>query len=264
MAIPMFEALLQTEVAPPDQARAVFKAAREPEVSVVIPCLNEADTIRTCIEKAAWALTEHDIPGEIVVADNGSMDGSREIASLRGARVVPVAARGYGYALMAGIAAARAPYVVMGDADDSYDFRELPKFVERLRAGDELVQGCRLPNGGGRIAPGAMPVLHRWIGNPLFSTLARAWFKAPIHDVYCGMRGFRKDFYWRLQLSAPGMEFATEMILRAALERGRISEVPITLHRDGRCAHSGHLRTFRDGCRTLRLFIAYRFGARRR
>src|SRR5262245_24840953 len=159
----------------------------EIEVSVVIPCLNEAETVVVCIDKAMRALAEGEIVGEVIVADNGSADGSQALAAAHGARVVPVALRGYGNALMGGIAAARGRYVVMADADDSYDFRDVPRFVEKLRQGFELVQGCRLPRGGGVIAPGAMPFLHRWLGNPAFSVLARWWFNAPIHDIHCGM-----------------------------------------------------------------------------
>lgn len=228
-----------------------------PEVSVVIPCLNEADTIATCIDKARRALRDHAIAGEIIVADNGSTDASTAIAARMGARVVPVSARGYGSALMGGIAAARGRFVIMGDADDSYDFLELPKLVARLRAGDELVQGCRLPAGGGRILPGAMPFLHRWVGNPLFSLLARRWFRAPVHDVYCGFRGFTRALYERLGQRCTGMEFATEMIIKSSLYGARIAEVPITLHPDGRKAHAPHLKTFRDGWRTLRFFLVY-------
>ena len=227
------------------------------ELSVVMPCLNEADTLATCIDKAQQALREHGIAGEIIVADNGSTDGSQEIARRLGARVVPVAARGYGNALMGGIAAARGRYVIMGDADDSYDFRAIPAFLAQLRKGFELVQGCRLPSGGGTVAAGAMPFLHRWLGNPLFSFLARWWFHAPIHDVYCGLRGFRKDLVERLDLRVAGMEFATEMIIKASLRRVEMAEVPITLYPDGRRAHAPHLRTFRDGWRTLRFFLLY-------
>jgi glycosyltransferase involved in cell wall biosynthesis len=228
-----------------------------PEVSVVTPCLNEADTLETCVRKAQTAMAESGIVGEVIVADNGSSDGSPEIARRLGARVVPVSARGYGNALMGGIAAASGTYIIMGDADDSYDFLEIPKFVARLRAGSELVQGCRLASGGGQVLPGAMPFLHRVIGNPLFSALARAWFGAPIHDVYCGLRGFTKEFYETLDQRCTGMEFATEMIIKASLRGARISEVPITLHKDGRRAHAAHLRTFRDGWRTLRFFLMY-------
>jgi glycosyltransferase involved in cell wall biosynthesis len=225
------------------------------EVSIVMPCLNESDTLETCIRKAHAALDRASIRGEIIVADNGSTDGSIEIAQAQGARVVPVAARGYGAALMGGIDAARGRFVIMGDADDSYDFGEVPKFVERLREGYDLVQGCRLESGGGRVMPGAMPVLHRWLGNPMFSLIARRWFKAPVHDIYCGLRGFTKSLYARLDQRCTGMEFATEMIIKASLGGARIAQVPITLHPDGRKSHPPHLKTFRDGWRTLRFFL---------
>jgi glycosyltransferase involved in cell wall biosynthesis len=222
-----------------------------------MPCLNEADTLALCIEKAKRALDAHDITGEIIVADNGSMDGSQEIARKLEARVVAVDAKGYGNALMGGIASARGKYVIMGDSDDSYDFLEIPRFVEKLREGYDLVQGCRLPTGGGRVMPGAMPFLHRWWGNPMFSKLARWWFGAPINDVYCGLRGFAKEFYIRLDQRCTGMEFATEMIIKASLHKARIAEIPVTLHPDGRKAHEPHLRSFRDGWRTLRFFLMY-------
>ncbi len=227
------------------------------EVSVVMPCLNEADTLETCIAKAQRALRDHDIQGEVIVADNGSSDGSQAIATRMGVRLVHVAARGYGNALMGGIASARGKYVVMGDADNSYDFLEIPKVVAKLREGHDLVQGCRLPSGGGRVMPGAMPWLHRWLGNPLFSWMVRRMFWSPIHDVYCGMRGFTKEFYDRLDQRCTGMEFATEMIIKAGLFAAKVAEVPITLHRDGRTSHPPHLRTIRDGWRTLRFFLIY-------
>jgi len=229
----------------------------EVEVSIVMPCLNEADTLETCITKAQRALRENGIPGEVIVADNGSADGSQSIATRAGARLIHVEPRGYGNALMGGISAARGKYIIMGDADDSYDFLEIPRFVEKLRQGFDLVQGCRLPSGGGSILPGAMPFLHRRLGNPLFSALARRWFWSSIHDVYCGMRGFTKELYERLDQRCTGMEFATEMIIKASLDGFRIAEVPITLHPDGRRAHPSHLRTFRDGWRTLRFFLMY-------
>jgi glycosyltransferase involved in cell wall biosynthesis len=229
----------------------------EIEVSVIMPCLNEADTLATCIEKAQRALGEHGIAGEVIVADNGSTDGSLEIAERLGARVVHVRERGYGSALMGGIQHARGRFVIMGDADDSYDFLEIPRFVEKLREGHDLVQGCRLPSGGGRIMPGAMPGLHRYWGNPMFSSMAKRWFRAPIHDVYCGLRGFRREFYNELDQRCTGMEFATEMIVKSSLRSARIAEVPITLHPDGRKTRAPHLRTFRDGWRTLRFFLLY-------
>jgi glycosyltransferase involved in cell wall biosynthesis len=227
------------------------------EVSVVMPCLNEADTVATCVDKARRALDGAGIRGEVLVADNGSTDGSRALAESAGARVIAVAERGYGAALMGGIAAARGRFVVMGDADDSYDFLELPRLVAKLREGFDLVQGCRLPSGGGTVLPGAMPFLHYWLGNPLFSMLARSWFGAPVRDVYCGLRGFRREFQAGLGQRCTGMEFATEMVLKSALAGARIAEVPITLHPDGRRAHPPHLQTFRDGWRTLRLLLLY-------
>lgn len=227
------------------------------ELSIVMPCLNEADTLETCIDKARRALKNHGIQGEIIVADNGSTDGSQVIAERMGARVVPVKEKGYGNALMGGIAAARGKFIIMGDADDSYDFLEVPRFVEQLREGYDLVQGCRLPLGGGRVMPGAMPFLHRWWGNPMFSWMSRKWFHAPISDVYCGLRGFTREHYERLAQRCTGMEFATEMIIKSSLYRARITEVPITLHPDGRKAHAPHLKTFRDGWRTLRFFLMY-------
>ncbi|HKB71963.1 MAG TPA: glycosyltransferase family 2 protein [Thermoanaerobaculia bacterium] len=225
------------------------------ELSIVLPCLNEAETLPSVIAKAQRALSGAGIHGEIVVADNGSTDGSREIAERLGARVVPVAERGYGAALMGGISAARGEYVLMADADDSYDLAEAPKFLEPLRRGAELVQGCRLPSGGGRVEAGAMPYLHRVWGNPMFSSMVRRWFHAPIHDVHCGMRAFRRDLFDRLQLRCTGMEFASEMVIKAALAGAKMEEVPITLHRDGRTTHPPHLKTFRDGWRHFRFYL---------
>src|SRR5687767_8892403 len=227
------------------------------ELTIVMPCLNEADTLETCIRKAQRAMAEHNIRGEIVVADNGSTDGSQNIARRLGARLIPVEEKGYGSALMGGIAAARGKFVIMGDADDSYDFLEINKFVEKLREGFDLVQGCRLPAGGGRIMPGAMPFLHRWWGNPTFSLMVQHMFWAPIHDVYCGLRVFTKELYDRLDQRCTGMEFATEMIIKSSIHGVRIAEVPITLHPDGRKSHAPHLKTFRDGWRTLRFFMMY-------
>ncbi len=229
--------------------------AQPVELSIVMPCLNEADTVATCVEKAIRAMREAHIVGEVIVADNGSTDGSQKLAVSEGARIVDVPRRGYGSALMAGIEAARANHIIMGDADDSYDFLEIPSFYRKLSEGYDLVQGCRLPTGGGRVLPGAMPFTHRWFGNPMFSFLARRWFRAPIHDVYCGLRGFSKAHYERLQQRCTGMEFATEMIIKSSLHGAKIGEVPITLHPDGRKAHAPHLNTVRDGWRTLRFFL---------
>ncbi len=229
----------------------------EVELSVVMPCLNEADTVGICVEKAVRAMRQADINGEVVLADNGSTDDSKQIAQSAGARTIDVHERGYGAALMHGIEASRGGFVIMGDADDSYDFLEIPAFTEKLREGFDLVQGCRLPRGGGRVMPGAMPFLHRWIGNPMLSWLVRQMFRIPINDVYCGMRGFRRELYDRLDLRSPGMEFATEMIIKSGLHGASMSQVPITLHPDGREIHGPHLRTFRDGWRTLRLFLVF-------
>jgi len=227
------------------------------ELSIVIPCLNEAETLGPCIEEAQRALAASGIAGEIVVADNGSVDASRQVAEDCGARVVTVPARGYGSALLGGIAAARGRFVVMADADASYDFGEAPRFVARLREGFDLVQGCRLASGGGRILPGAMPWLHRWIGNPLFSWLARKWFDVPIHDIHCGMRGFVRELPEWIGQRCTGMEFASEMIIKATLEGVKIGEVPITLSPDRRRLRRPHLRTFRDGWRHLRFFLVF-------
>lgn len=222
-----------------------------------MPCLDEAETVGRCVEKARQAMAAAGITGEVVVADNGSTDGSIGIAGAAGARVVPVAERGYGSALMAGIAAARGRFILMGDADDSYDFLEAARFVEPLRRGFDLVQGCRLTGGGGSVMPGAMPFLHRWWGNPMFSAMARWWYGAPIHDIHCGMRAFSKALIDRIDLRCTGMEFASEMIIKATIHGARITEVPITLRPDGRTAHPPHLRTFRDGWRHLRFFLMY-------
>ena len=240
-----------------EKAPSTAGADDAPELSVVMPCLNEEDTLASCLETARRTLSSNGIRGEIVVADNGSTDGSRAIAERFGARVVPVTQRGYGAALMGGIAASRGRYVVMGDADASYDFGEIPRFLEELRKGAELVQGCRLSSGGGKVMPGAMPFLHRWLGNPLFSWLARRWFHAPIHDIHCGMRGFTKELYESLDQRCTGMEFASEMIIKSTLQGARIAEVPITLHPDARRQHAPHLRTFRDGWRHLRFFLLF-------
>ena len=229
-----------------------------PEISVVIPCLNEADTLEICIRKIEKSFEENNIKGEIIIADNGSTDDSVEIAeSFNDVRIVHVLEKGYGSALMGGIAAARGRYILMGDADDSYDFAEIPKYLNKLNEDYDLVMGCRLPKGGGRVMPNAMPFLHRWWGNPMFSYMARLWFNSPLNDVHCGMRGFRKDFYQEINQQCTGMEFATEMTIKASLYRYKIAEIPITLHKDGRKSHAPHLKTFRDGWRHLRLYVMY-------
>lgn len=227
------------------------------KLTILMPCLNEAETIEACIEKARLGIQRSGVHGEILVADNGSKDDSVLIAEKLGARVVHVAKKGYGNALRGGIQVASGKWIIMGDADESYDFSETHRFVEKLGEGFELVMGCRLPGGGGRILPGAMPFTHRWFGNPLFSLMARHMFVAPIHDVYCGLRGFTRELYDRLELRCEGMEFATEMIIKASLHGARIAEIPITLRPDGRKTHAPHLRTVRDGWRTLRFFLVF-------
>jgi len=227
------------------------------ELTIVMPCLNEAETLAACIEKAQLGIQRSGVGGEILIADNGSQDESVLIAEKLGARVVLVKKKGYGNALRGGIQAASGKWILMGDADESYDFSEADRFVRKLQEGFELVAGCRLPHGGGKILPGAMPFSHRWLGNPLFSRMARHMFAAPIHDVYCGLRGFTRELYNRLELQCEGMEFATEMIIKASLHKARIAEIPITLHPDGRKTHAPHLRTIRDGWRTLRFFLVF-------
>jgi glycosyltransferase involved in cell wall biosynthesis len=227
------------------------------EITIVMPCLNEADTVAACIRKAQLGLERARVKGEILIADNGSTDGSIDIAEKLGVRVVRVKLKGYGNALKGGIEAAKANWIIMGDADDSYDFSEIEGFVKKLREGNELVMGCRLSGGGGRVMPGAMPWSHRWIGNPMFTVMARHMFSSPINDVYCGLRAFTKELYQRLDLRCEGMEFATEMIIKASIRGAKITETPITLHQDGRKAHAPHLKTFRDGWRTLRFFLIF-------
>lgn len=234
----------------------VSKPVKEPEtieLSVVMPCLNEGETLENCIGKAQRALRDAKIEGEVIVADNGSSDSSIEIALKMGARVVHVRARGYGNALMGGIAAALGKYMVVGDADDSYDFGHIPRFVEQLREGADLVMGNRFRGG---IQRDAMPALHRYFGNPLLTRIGRLFFHSTVGDFYCGLRAFRKDAYERMGLRTTGMEFATEMVVKATLLGLRVAEVPTTLSPDGR-TRPPHLRTWRDGWRTLRFFMLY-------
>ncbi len=223
------------------------------ELSIVMPCLNEAETVAVCIGKAQRSLSGLNCAGEIIVADNGSTDGSQQIAASLGARVVRVEARGYGSALMGGIGASRGRYVIMGDADDSYDFADLGPFVDKLREGYQLVMGNRFKGG---IRPGAMPALHRYVGNPLLSGIGRLFFGSPCGDFQCGLRGFSKEAIEHLDLRTTGMEFASEMVVKASLRRLRIAEVPTTLSPDGR-SRPPHLRTWRDGWRYLRFLLLY-------
>jgi glycosyltransferase involved in cell wall biosynthesis len=223
------------------------------ELTVLMPCLDEAETIGACVSKAASFLQRSGIRGEVLVADNGSTDDSREIACRAGARVVEERRRGYGSALQAGILAARGRFVIMGDADESYDFAALDPFVQSLRDGAELVMGNRFQGG---IAPGAMPPMHRYLGNPVLSGIGRLFFSSPVGDFHCGLRGFQRDAILRLGLSTEGMEFASEMVVRATVEGLRIAEVPTTLSPDGR-SRAPHLRSFRDGWRHLRFLLLF-------
>ena len=223
------------------------------ELSIIMPCLNEAETVVTCVQKALRFLKEAKIEGEVIVADNGSTDGSQALAIAAGARVVDVTLKGYGNALRHGMAAARGRFLIMGDADDSYDFLRLEAFVQRLREGADLVMGNRFLGG---IKPRAMPPLHRYLGNPVLTGIGRLFFKSPIGDFHCGLRGLTREAFDRLQLQTTGMEFASEMVVKAALQSMRVCEVPTVLSPDGR-SRPPHLRSWRDGWRHLRFLLIY-------
>jgi glycosyltransferase involved in cell wall biosynthesis len=228
-------------------------AGQPVELSVVMPCLNEQETVAVCVRKAISALRTAGIPGEVIVADNGSTDGSVELAQAEGARVVNIEQKGYGSALKGGILAARGKYVLMADSDDSYDFSHAPRFVQQLRTGSDLVMGNRFQGG---ISDQAMPFLHRYLGNPVLSGIGRLFFGSPCGDFHCGMRGFRRDSFLRMDIRSTGMEFASEMVVKATLMRMKVSEVPTTLNPDGR-NRPPHLRTWRDGWRHLRFLLMY-------
>jgi glycosyltransferase involved in cell wall biosynthesis len=236
---------LQDRVAPGPPARL--------ELTILMPCLNEAETIGTCVAKAMGYLARSGVAGEVLIADNGSTDGSQAIAEGLGARVVAVPRRGYGAALITGIEAARGRFVIMGDSDDSYDFTALDPFIARLREGYALVMGNRFLGG---IKPGAMPPLHRYLGNPVLSTIGRVFFGGPVRDFHCGLRGFDREAIRALDLRAPGMEFASEMVVKATVQGLRVTEVPTTLSPDGR-SRPPHLRSWRDGWRHLRFLLVF-------
>jgi len=243
----------QTQLPAKEHAGAAPQSEASLDVSVVIPCLNEANSLAFCVEKAISSFRQAGLRGEVIVADNGSTDGSLEIAEFNGARVLHVSERGYGAALKAGIVAARGEFVIMGDADDSYDFSEVPNFVNQLRQGYDLVMGNRFRGG---IKPGAMPPLHKYFGNPGLSWLVNFLFRAGVGDSYCGMRGFSRALYDKLDLRSSGMEFALEFVIKATQIGARISEIPIILWPDKR-GRPPHLRSFRDGWRSLRFMLLY-------
>jgi len=246
MSLDLLPPVNETPASPEPRAAAI-------EVSIVMPCLNEAETIERCIRKAQQAIGRHGLSAEIVVADNGSTDGSQAIAKRLGARVVAVREKGYGSALRAGIEAARGRFIVMGDSDDSYDFASIFPFIEKLRAGHDLVMGNRFQGG---IVPGAMPWKHRWIGNPVLTGIGRLFFHCPAGDFHCGLRAFSKSAYQRMALHTTGMEFASEMVIKATLNRLKIAEVPTVLYKDGR-SRPPHLRSWRDGWRHLRFMLLF-------
>ena len=236
------------------QVKASPRARPAPlELTILMPCLNEAETVAICVAKAVGFLKRSGVKGEVLIADNGSTDGSQALAEAAGARVVGVLDKGYGAALMGGIEAARGRFVIMGDADDSYDFENLDSMIERLRAGDQLVMGNRFKGG---IAKGAMPFLHRYLGNPVLSFLGRLFFKIPVGDFHCGLRGFSREAILALGLKSPGMEFASEMVVKAALNGLVMAETPTTLKPDGR-TRAPHLKTWRDGWRHLRFLLLH-------
>ena len=230
--------------------------AKPVELTILMPCLNEAETLAACIRKAQLGLERAGVAGEILIADNGSTDGSPAIAEKAGARVTHVKEKGYGSALRGGVAAAQGKWIIMGDADDSYDFSDINGFVQRFREGSDLVMGCRLRSGGGTINPGAMPWKNKWIGNPTLTFIGRLFFKCPAHDFHSGLRGFTKGAFDAMDLQTTGMEFASEMAIKATLKGMKITEVPITLHKDGR-SRPPHLKPWRDGWRHLRFMLLF-------
>lgn len=226
------------------------------ELTILMPCLNEEETLEACIKKARLGIERAGVRGEILIADNGSKDRSIEIAERLGARVVHVKEKGYGNALRYGTQAALGRWIIMGDSDDSYDFSQIAGFVAKLKEGYDLVMGCRLPRGGGTIMPGAMPWKNRHLGNPVLSNLGRLFFHSPAQDFHCGLRGYSRDAFDRMELQTTGMEFASEMVIKATLKSMRIAETPITLHKDGR-SRPPHLKPWRDGWRHLRFMLIY-------
>lgn len=253
--IPGLRAPVRVDAPAHDNAAGGLSRVERIELSIVMPCLNEAQTIGGCVEAAQRCIEANGLNAEIIVADNGSTDGSQAIAERAGARVVPVVKKGYGNALLGGFSAARGTYIIMGDSDLSYDFGESMKFVAKLREGHDLVMGNRFDfDGGGGIKPGAMPFKNRYLGNPVLSWIGRVLFDCPVRDFHCGLRGFTREAFDKLAVRTTGMEFASEIVIKATLRRMRITEVPITLHKDGR-DRPPHLRPWRDGWRHLRFML---------
>jgi glycosyltransferase involved in cell wall biosynthesis len=226
------------------------------ELTILMPCLNEAETLARCVEKAKAGIAKAKVRGEILVADNGSTDGSQAIAEKHGARVVAIPEKGYGSALIGGTRAAAGKWILMGDSDDSYDFSEADRFVKKFQEGYDLVMGCRLPSGGGTILPGAMPWKNRWIGNPILTSIGRLFFRCPAHDFHCGLRGYTREAFEAMDLQTTGMEFASEMVIKSTLRKIKITEVPVTLSKDGR-SRPPHLKPWRDGWRHLRFMLLF-------
>jgi len=225
------------------------------DISVVLPCLNESETLGTCIKKANNQIKKLGIKGEIIIADNGSDDGSIKIAKKLGARVINVKNKGYGNALRAGIKDAKGKYILIADADDSYNLNDLPKFYKKIKDGFDIIQGCRLPKGGGKIINGAMPITHKLIGNPLFSFLTKVLYQVPFNDVYCGMKILRKKFFKQIEFFSTGMVFCLEILIKSKINKAKMSEIPITLFKDGRKKGTSHLKTISDGLKTLKFIM---------
>ncbi len=225
------------------------------DISVVIPCLNEADTLGTCIKKAKDQIIKLNLNGEIVVSDNGSSDGSKEIALEMGAKIFNCEKKGYGSAVINGIKNSKGKYILIADADDSYDFNELPKFYNKIIEGYDLVQGCRMPVGGGKIEKGAMPLSHRIIGNPFFSKLVKLFYDVKFNDVYCGMKIINNEFFKNANFFSEGMVFCLEILIKSKVMGAKVNEIPITLHRDGRINSKSHLKTIKDGLKTLKFIL---------
>ena len=227
------------------------------ELSIIIPCLNEEDTVGICVSKAVKSLEKLNINGEVIVADNGSTDNSKKISIENGARVIDVEIKGYGAAIKAGIKASSGKYILFGDADNSYDFNEINTFYDELKKGYDLVQGCRFPSGGGEIKKGAMPFSHKFIGNPVLSLIAKIFYKLPFKDIYCGMRAFKKEIYLKSNHVSDGMVFAIENLIKLKNFGSKPKEIPITLYKDGRIKTKKHLSTINDGLKSLKLLLIF-------